>query len=46
MDEESYREFQNELIVTPDAGRIIQGSGGIESSIGAVVVEVSVEVHG
>lgn len=29
MDEESYREFQNALIVTPSAGRIIQGSGGI-----------------
>jgi len=29
MDSESYRTFQNALIVTPDMGKIIQGSGGI-----------------
>ncbi len=29
MDEDSYRELQNELITTPDAGKIIQSSGGI-----------------
>ncbi len=29
MSEESYRELQNELIATPDVGKVIQGSGGI-----------------
>ena len=29
MDEDSYRELQNELIGRPDTGKIIQGSGGI-----------------
>jgi len=29
MDKERYRELQNELIVNPDLGKIIQGSGGI-----------------
>jgi len=29
MDKECYRELQNELIVMPDLGKIIQGSGGI-----------------
>ena len=29
MDEDSYRELQNELIGRPDAGKIIQGSGGL-----------------
>jgi len=29
MDEEVYRELQNELIESPEIGKIIQGSGGI-----------------
>ena len=29
MDDEVYRELQNELIESPDAGKIIQGSSGI-----------------
>ncbi|VAW49218.1 hypothetical protein MNBD_GAMMA04-964 [hydrothermal vent metagenome] len=29
MDDESYRNFQNELISTPDIGKVIKGSGGI-----------------
>ena len=29
MDEDSYRKLQNELIACPDAGKIIQGSGGL-----------------
>jgi len=29
MDEEIYRELQNELIESPDTGKIITGSGGI-----------------
>ena len=29
MDEESYRNFQNELISTPNIGKVIKGSGGI-----------------
>ena len=29
MDEDSYRELQNELIGRPDAGKIIQGSGAM-----------------
>lgn len=29
LDEEQYRELQNELIAHPEAGKIIPGSGGI-----------------
>jgi len=29
LNDEAYREFQNVLIAMPDAGEIIQGSGGI-----------------
>ena len=29
LDNEEYRALQNELVVNPDIGKIIQGSGGI-----------------